>query len=132
MVARIAGASVGADRHLPAMGTEEFLSCLSKAEIEAVAAANGVLPRQTGKATRAALVERFKDEPYVYPAARFELTAGEADSFAERAAAAASYDAEDDEAGEEPTAGPDADSGEAQPGTELDGEPVDVPEDADA
>ena len=132
MVARIAGASVGADRYLPPMGTEEFLSCLSKAEIEAVAAANGVLPRQTGKATRAALVERFKDEPYVYPAARFELTAGEADSFAERAADAASCDAEDDEAGEEHSAGPDADSGETGPGTELEGEPVDVSEDADA
>lgn len=132
VVARIAGVSIGADRHLPPMGTEDFLSCLSKAEIEAVAAANGVLPRQTGKATRAALVERFKDEPYVYPAARFELTAGEADSFAERAADAVSYDAEDDEAGDEQVAGPDADSDEAEPGTELDGERADIPEGVDA
>jgi len=77
-------------------------------------------------------VERFKDEPYVYPAARFELTAGEADSFAERAADAASYDTEDEEAGEEQAAGPDAESAEVEPGTELDGERVEVAEDADA
>jgi ParB family chromosome partitioning protein len=92
IVARIAGIATGADRHLPAMATEEFLSCLSKPEIEAIASANGVLPKPTGKATRAALIERFKDEHFVYPGAKFALGAAETATLAERA-----KDAEDDE-----------------------------------
>jgi ParB/RepB/Spo0J family partition protein len=77
LVARIAGAAVNADRHLGGMATEEFLSCLSKAEIEAVASANGVLPKPTGKLTRAAVVAQFKDGDYVYPGAMFGLSADE-------------------------------------------------------
>jgi ParB family chromosome partitioning protein len=92
IVARIAGIATGADRHLPAMATEEFLSCLSKPEIEAIASANGVLPKPTGKATRAALIERFKDEHFVYPGAKFALGAAETATLAERA-----KDAEDEE-----------------------------------
>jgi ParB family transcriptional regulator, chromosome partitioning protein len=77
LVARIAGTAVNADRHLGGMATEEFLSCLSKAEIETVASANGILPKPTGKATRAAVVAHFKDGDYVYPGATFGLTADE-------------------------------------------------------
>jgi ParB family chromosome partitioning protein len=67
MVARAAGVAVNADRHLPTMGTEEFVSCLSKSEMEAVGSASGVVPRQTGKATRSAVIERLKHQAYVYP-----------------------------------------------------------------
>jgi ParB/RepB/Spo0J family partition protein len=77
LVARIAGAAVDADRHLGGMGTEDFLSCLSKPEIETVASANGILPKPTRKATRAALVAHFKDADYVYPGATFCLSAEE-------------------------------------------------------
>ncbi|GLR66911.1 peptide transporter [Acidocella aquatica] len=77
LVARIAGAAVNADRHLGGMATEEFLSCLSKAEIEAVASANGILPKPTGKLTRAAVIAQFKDGDYVYPGATFGLAADE-------------------------------------------------------
>ena len=85
LVARIAGGAVNADRHLGGMATEEFLSCLSKAEIEAVASANGILPKPTGKATRAAVVAHFKDGDYVYPGATFGLMS---DELAAHAAAA--------------------------------------------
>jgi ParB family chromosome partitioning protein len=105
LVARIAGAAVGADRHLGGMGTEEFLSCLSKAEIEAVASANGILPKPTGKATRAAVVAHFKDGDYVYPGATFGLSADEVAGHAD-AANPRRYNWEDDaEAGEEPLDG---------------------------
>jgi ParB family chromosome partitioning protein len=92
LVARIAGVAVHADRHLPAMATEEFLACLSKTETEALATANGISPRQTGKATRAAIVERFKEEHFVYPGAKFALNEMEATQLANRA-----RDAIDDE-----------------------------------
>ncbi len=88
-VARVVGVAVNADRHLPPMATEEFLSCLSKAEIEAVGSNNGVLPKQTGKATRAAVIDRLKHQSYVYPPARFALADGEAQSLAAKAKTAA-------------------------------------------
>jgi ParB family chromosome partitioning protein len=71
------------------MATEEFLSCLSKAEIEAVGSNNGVLPKQTGKATRAAVIDRLKHQSYVYPPARFALADSEAQSLAAKAKTAA-------------------------------------------
>ena len=77
LVARIAGAAVNADRHLGGMASEEFLSCLSKAEIEAVASAQGILPKPIGKLTRAAVVAHFKDGDYVYPGAQFGLSPDE-------------------------------------------------------
>lgn len=77
MVARIAGDILGADRFLPNMATEEFLSCLSKAAIEQVARAENVLPRDTGKATRAALIGHVGRGTYLLPAARFALTEAE-------------------------------------------------------
>jgi ParB family chromosome partitioning protein len=108
LVARIAGVATGADRHLPAMATEDFLSCLSKAELESLASANGILPRTTGKATRAALVERFKTEHFVYPGAKFALDAAESTVLAERARDAETYDPGEDEPG--------ADAGQADEG----------------
>jgi ParB family chromosome partitioning protein len=73
--ARIAGYTIDARQFLPTMATQDFLSCVSKPEIERIATSSGVLPRPTGKATRAAVIERFKDERYIHPAAAFELSA---------------------------------------------------------
>jgi ParB/RepB/Spo0J family partition protein len=104
LVARIAGAAVNADRHLGGMATEEFLSCLSKAEIEAVASANGILPKPTGKLTRAAVVAHFKDGDYVYPGATFGLSSDDVAAHAE-AGKPRSYrfdEADGPESGEDP------------------------------
>lgn len=67
MVGRIAGLAVEADSYLPTTATEEFLANLSKAAIERTASANNVLPRQTGKATRAAIVEQMKNRIFLHP-----------------------------------------------------------------
>lgn len=71
IVARIAGAAIGADTFLVNMGTEDFLSCMSRAALERSCANTPVLPRQRVKDTRAALVEHFKEERFVFPAAHF-------------------------------------------------------------
>ncbi|WP_089172959.1 ParB/RepB/Spo0J family partition protein [Bosea sp. AS-1] len=71
VVARVAGEVVGADAFLPNMGTEDFLSCLSRGALEASCKDTPVLPRQRVKDTRAALVEHFKDGHLVHPSALF-------------------------------------------------------------
>lgn len=71
IVARIAGAAIGADNFLPNMGTEDFLSCLSRPALEASCKDTPVLPRQKVKDTRAALVEHFRDGHFVHPSAVF-------------------------------------------------------------
>lgn len=71
IIARIAGAAVGADNFLVNMGTEEFLSCLSRAALERSCADTAVLPRARVKDTRAALVAHFSEERFVYPVALF-------------------------------------------------------------
>jgi len=71
IVARIAGDAIGADGFLPNMGTDEFLSCLSRQALEGSCRDTSVLPRQRVKDTRAALVEHFKERSFVHPAARF-------------------------------------------------------------
>ncbi|RWJ57542.1 MAG: plasmid partitioning protein [Mesorhizobium sp.] len=71
IVARIAGAAIGADNFLPNMGTEDFLSCLSRPALEASCKDTPVLPRQKVKDTRAALVEHFREGHFVHPAALF-------------------------------------------------------------
>ncbi|MGA0564817.1 ParB/RepB/Spo0J family partition protein [Ancylobacter sp. VNQ12] len=71
IVARLAGDAIGADGFLPNMGTDEFLSCLSRAALEASCRDTNVLPRQKVKDTRAALVEHFKEERFVHPSALF-------------------------------------------------------------
>ena len=71
IVARVAGDAIGADGFLPNMGTEDFLSCLSRPALEAACNGTSVLPRPRVKDTRAALVERFKDERFVHASALF-------------------------------------------------------------
>ncbi|MFA1674216.1 ParB/RepB/Spo0J family partition protein [Rhizobium mongolense] len=71
LVVRIAGDAVGADAHLPNMGTEEFLACLSRPALEASCCGTSVLPRPRVRDTRAALVEHFKEERFVHPSALF-------------------------------------------------------------
>lgn len=83
IVARIAGDAIGADAYLPTMATEELLSCLTKKAIEAAASAENVAPRPRAKDTRAALIERYAGGTYVLPAARFAVTAAEAEDLAD-------------------------------------------------
>jgi ParB family transcriptional regulator, chromosome partitioning protein len=71
IVARVAGEVIGADNFLRNMGTEDFLSCMSRTAIEASCKDTPVLPRQRVKDTRAALVEHFKEGHFVHPAALF-------------------------------------------------------------
>jgi ParB family transcriptional regulator, chromosome partitioning protein len=71
ILALVAGEVLGADGFLPNMGTEEFLSCLSRPALEASCVDTPVLPRQRVKDTRAALVEHFKEGHFVHPAALF-------------------------------------------------------------
>ena len=76
-VARVAGDTIGASLRLPTMATDEFLSCLSKPGIEAVARAEGVRIHPRGKDTRAAVIDRFRKSHYVHPAALFRLGAAD-------------------------------------------------------
>ena len=62
---------VGADNFLPNMGTDDFLSCLSRTALEGSCKDASVLPRQKVKDTRAALVQHFKEGRFVHPAALF-------------------------------------------------------------
>lgn len=114
-VARVAGIAVDADAYLPTTATEELLGNLSKAAIERTATATSVLSRNTGKATRAAIVEHLKGRTFLHPLVRFNFTdeerrEAEADRAqeAEMAAlrhgghAAVEDGAEDEEGGEGP------------------------------
>ncbi|MER8395180.1 ParB N-terminal domain-containing protein [Mesorhizobium sp. M1340] len=74
VVARVAGDVIAADNFLTNMGTEDFLSCLSRQALEAACADTSVLPRQKIKDTRAALVEHFKEGRFVHPSALFAPT----------------------------------------------------------
>ncbi|TPO13337.1 ParB N-terminal domain-containing protein [Mesorhizobium sp. B1-1-5] len=71
VVALVAGGAIGADSFLANMGTEDFLSCLSRPALEGSCAGTPVLPRARVKDTRAALVEHFKEGHFVHPAALF-------------------------------------------------------------
>ena len=84
LAARIAGDAIGADADLPHMGTEEFLSCLSRAALEAEASRHRVLPRGRVKDTRAALIEQVRETRLVLPAAQFALTEQESSDFAKK------------------------------------------------
>ncbi|NRP21910.1 Chromosome-partitioning protein Spo0J [Ensifer adhaerens] len=77
MVSRIAGDAIGADAYLPNMGSEDFLSCLSRQALEASCAEAAVQPRSKVRETRAALVEHFENEHFVHPAGRFAPPADE-------------------------------------------------------
>ncbi len=71
IVARIAGDAIDADTFLANMGTEDFLSCLSRQALEASCKETPVLPRPRVKETRAALVAHFAEGRFVHPAALF-------------------------------------------------------------
>lgn len=71
IVARIAGEAIGADAFLPNMGTEEFLSCLSRPALDGSCKDTSVLPRLRVKETRAALVAHFAGGRFVHPSALF-------------------------------------------------------------
>ncbi len=71
ILALVAGNVVGADGFIANMGTEEFMSCLSRPALEASCADTPVLPRARVQDTRAALVEHFKEGHFVHPAALF-------------------------------------------------------------
>ena len=94
IVAIVAGGTIGADGFLANMGTEDFLSCLSRPALEGSCADTPVLPRARVKDTRAALVEHFKEGHFVHPAALF---APDATSLAEWLAKSAVTEVEDDD-----------------------------------
>lgn len=71
IVARIAGEAIGADAFLPNMGTDDFLSCLSRAALETSLKGTPLAARNRVKDTRAALVEHFAEGRFVHPAALF-------------------------------------------------------------
>jgi ParB family chromosome partitioning protein len=100
IVARVAGAVVGADAFLPNMGTEDFLSCLSRPALEASCKDTPVLPRQRVKDTRAALVEHFKEGHFVHPSALFAPDATKLSQWLSSSATTGDADeAEEDAAG---------------------------------
>ncbi|MDO9306314.1 MAG: plasmid partitioning protein, partial [Mesorhizobium sp.] len=94
VVALVAGGAIGADRFLTNMGTEDFLACLSRPALESSCADTPVLPRARVKDTRAALVEHFKEEHFVHPAALF---APDATSLTEWLAKSAITEVDDDD-----------------------------------
>jgi hypothetical protein len=69
LIARVAGDAIGADQFLPNMATEDLLSCLSRAALEATAETAGVPGRIKVKDTRVALFEHFAEGKLVHPAA---------------------------------------------------------------
>lgn len=114
IVALVAGSAIGADSFLANMGTEEFLSCLSRPALEGSCAETPVLPRARVKDTRAALVEHFKEGHFVHPAALF---APDAAGLTEWLAKNAVTEVEDDDASDtEGVEGADQ---------EVDGDPAD-------
>ena len=94
LVALVAGNAIGADSFLANMGTEDFLSCLSRPALEGSCAETPVLPRARVKDTRAALVEHFREGHFVHPAALF---APEAATLTEWLAKNAVTEVEDDD-----------------------------------
>jgi ParB family chromosome partitioning protein len=101
LVGRIAGDAIAADQFLPSMASEDFLSCLSRAALEAVAETAGVPSRIKVKDTRAAVVEHFTDGRLVLPVAAIAPDAAEVLAWATRFAAVASDHDADEEAGSE-------------------------------
>ena len=77
IVARIAGEAIGADNFLPNMGTDEFLSCLSRPALENVCLSANVLLKPKVKDTRTALVAHFKEGRLIHPRAQFAPDADE-------------------------------------------------------
>jgi hypothetical protein len=111
VVARLAGAAIGADEFLPNLATEEFLSCLSRTALEASLQGTSVLPRPRVKDPRAALVAHSAAGRCVHPAA---LCAPAADVVAEWAEDNTPADDDDDTAVDDSEAGDDEHGGYAE------------------
>jgi ParB family chromosome partitioning protein len=67
----VAGQVLGADQFLPSMGTETFLSCLSRPALERSCTGTPIVPQARVKDTRNGLIEHFRDTGFVHPSARF-------------------------------------------------------------
>lgn len=65
LAARVVGQAISADSFLPNMGTDEFLSCLSRSAMEGTAKFASVPVLQNVKDTRAASVKRVADTEFV-------------------------------------------------------------------
>ncbi len=107
IVARLAGDAIGADGFLPTMGTEEFLSCLSRQALERSCKDTPVLPRARVKDTRAALVEHFKEQRFVHPSAAFAPAAAEVASWRSKSVDSGDTATGDDENGSDDAVAPD-------------------------
>lgn len=117
IVARVAGETIGANAFLPNMGTDDFLSCLSRPALEASCKDTPVLPRQRVRDTRAALVEHYKEGHFVHSAARFAPDEAELSKWLSSNAVAANDDEEGEEAAEEAIG---EDPADQEPGEFLD------------
>ncbi|MBX9907827.1 MAG: ParB/RepB/Spo0J family partition protein [Beijerinckiaceae bacterium] len=119
IVARLAGDAIGADGFLPTMGTEEFLSCLSRQALERSCKNTPVLPRARVKDMRAALVEHLTEQRFVHPSAAFAPAAAEVATWRSKSAVVAGEDAD--------VTADDADSGSGDAAAldELDPEAID-------
>lgn len=113
IVARIAGSTVGADNFLANMGTEEFMSCLSRPALEASLKGTGVQPRARVRDTRAAIVKHFESGRFVHPSAKFEPGSETVLAWAERHTATGDSDGEAD--GAELSEETDIDGGDGEP-----------------
>ena len=107
IVARLAGDAIGADGFLPTMGTDEFLSCLSRQALERSCKDTPVLPRARVKDTRAALVEHFKEARFVHSSAVFAPVAAEVASWRSKSVDAADTAASETEEESSEAAGTD-------------------------
>jgi hypothetical protein len=114
VVARVAGDAIGADNFLANMGSDDFLSCLSRTALESSCKDTPVLPRPKVKETRAALVEHFKERRFVHPAALFAPGKAALSSWLAKNAATEDDDEVDDQA-------EGVDSGDAIDADEADG-----------
>ena len=117
IVARVAGETIGANAFLPNMGTDDFLSCLSRPALEASCKDTPVLPRQRVRDTRAALVEHYKEGHFVHSAARFAPEAAELSKWLSSNTVAANDDEEGEETADEAIG---ADPADQEPGEFLD------------
>lgn len=124
IMAHVAADVIGADTFLANMGNEEFLSCLSRPALEGSCKDTPVLPRQRVKDTRAALVEHFKEERFIYPTALFAPDAAKLSAWL-----ATNVPIDDDDAKDEGPAADDAKNGgapEADTGDQPAGEDADT------
>ncbi|MCP4734322.1 MAG: plasmid partitioning protein, partial [Bosea sp.] len=117
IVARVAGETIGANAFLPNMGTDDFLSSLSRPALEASCKDTPVLPRQRVRDTRAALVEHYKEGHFVHSAARFAPDVAELSKWLSSNTVAANDDEEGEQAADEAMG---EDQADREPGEFLD------------